>query len=144
MSDSWSNLDREMPLTVGGFCDIADSSESLRRCRFKKACQTRTRVDRLAKEVASAREEANDIVRHLKPLRPHILRIVDGSDFSALPEAFGALMQTMLLVWTHSRHFNTPAKLLALLRRLCNAIISQSRAYLPGTSTMYRDDLVAV
>ena len=64
---------------------------------------------------------------------PHILKVTDCSDFAALPEAFRPLMQTMLLVWTHSKHFNSPAKLLALTRRLSSALIAQARAYLPCT-----------
>ena len=88
---------------------------------------------RLATEVADALGEAKDCMRFLNALRPHILKVTDCSDFAALPEAFGSLMQTMLLVWTHSQHFNSPAKLLALTRRLSNALIAQARAYLPCT-----------
>jgi len=87
---------------------------------------------RLSKEVATALKEATDCVRFLTPLRPHLLKVTDSSDFPALPECFGPLMATLLLVWTHSRHFNTPAKLMALLRRLSNALIAQARQFLPG------------
>lgn len=87
---------------------------------------------RLSREVTSALEEAADCVRFLKPLRPLVQQIVEPSDFTALLEVFGPLMQTMLLIWTHSRHFNSPVKLLALMRRLCNALVVHARAYMPG------------
>ena len=79
-----------------------------------------------------ASEEASDCVRFLKPLRAHITQFTELTDFAALPETFGPLMQIMLLVWRHSKFFNTPAKLLALTRRLGNALIAQAQAFLPG------------
>ena len=87
---------------------------------------------RLSQEVAIALEEASDCVRFLKPLKLHILRVTECPEFSSLPEVFGALMQTMLLVWRHSKYFNTSAKLLALLRRLGNSLLSQAKQYAPG------------
>ncbi len=80
-------------------------------------------------------EVARDCVRFLKPLRPHILKITDCQDFVALPESFGPLMQTMLLVWRHSRHFKTATKLLALMKRLANALIGQAHLFLPGLAS---------
>lgn len=36
-------------------------------------------------------------------------------------------MHTILLIWTYSQHYNTPARLLVLIREICNAIIFQCR-----------------
>jgi dynein heavy chain len=36
-------------------------------------------------------------------------------------------MHTILLIWTYSQHYNTPARLLVLIREICNAIINQCR-----------------
>ena len=87
---------------------------------------------RLAGEVAKASEEAADCVRFLKPLRAHLTKITEMTDFAALPDTFGPLMQIMLLIWRHSKYFNTPAKLLALVRRIGNALITQAKEFLPG------------
>ena len=89
-------------------------------------------MDRLSKEVGTALGEAADCVRFLRPLRPHVLKITDCLDLLALPEAFGPLMQTLLLIWRHSRCFNSSAKLLSLMRRLVNALITQVHQFLPG------------
>ncbi|XP_041830036.1 dynein heavy chain 9, axonemal-like isoform X1 [Melanotaenia boesemani] len=39
-------------------------------------------------------------------------------------------MHTVCLVWTSSRHYNTPARLVVLLQETCNLLIQQARAYL--------------
>lgn len=93
-------------------------------------------IGRYSEEVANALAEAADCVKFLRPLRPLIERFVDAADFASLAETFGPLMQTMLLVWTHSKHFNTHAKLLALTRRLANVLITHARTYLPGESLL--------
>jgi dynein heavy chain, axonemal len=39
-------------------------------------------------------------------------------------------MHTILLIWTYSQHYNTPSRLVVLIREICNAIIKQCRNYL--------------
>ena len=41
-------------------------------------------------------------------------------------------MHTILLIWTHSNHYNTPSRLVVLIREICNAIISQCQTYVDG------------
>ena len=36
-------------------------------------------------------------------------------------------MHTIGLIWTYSENYNTPARLLVLIREICNAIIKQCR-----------------
>ena len=43
-----------------------------------------------------------------------------------------ALFHTLLLVWTHSRHYNTSARLVPLLRLIVVDVIAQCRKFLPG------------
>lgn len=91
-------------------------------------------VCRLSQEVAASMEEASDCVKFLKPLKSYIVKVTDCTDLSIMPDAFGPLMQTMLLVWRHSQYFNTATKLLALLRRLGNSVIGHAKQFLPGIS----------
>lgn len=39
-------------------------------------------------------------------------------------------MHTILLIWRHSQHYNTPSRLVVLIREICNAIITRCRAYI--------------
>ena len=38
---------------------------------------------------------------------------------------FKPLMHILLLVWKNSRHYNKPARLVVLMREMCNAVINQ-------------------
>ncbi len=54
--------------------------------------------------------------------------LVDTSlDPPEVGESFVPIMHTILLIWTYSQHYNTPARLLVLIREICNAIIYQCR-----------------
>lgn len=33
------------------------------------------------------------------------------------------------MIWTYSPYYNTPARLVVLIREICNAIIAQCQAY---------------
>ena len=41
-------------------------------------------------------------------------------------------MHLILLIWKKSKFYNTPPRLVVLIREICNAIISKSREYMPG------------
>lgn len=47
-------------------------------------------------------------------------------------ELFVPIMHTILLIWTYSQHYNTPSRLVVLIREICNAIIRQCRGYING------------
>jgi dynein heavy chain, axonemal len=66
----------------------------------------------------------------------HLARLASCPDFGALPAAFPPLMHTLLLVWRHSRHYNTPARLGVLLRQIANAVIASARAQLSGRQVL--------
>ena len=38
-------------------------------------------------------------------------------------------MHVVLLVWKHSHHYNTPGRIVVLVREICNEVISASRAF---------------
>ena len=80
------------------------------------------RAMRSALQVKDARTEANSNVVQLEPLRPHLLALT-SDDFASLPQRFGPLMHTVMLIWKHSRHYNSAARLVVLLRQICNDVI---------------------
>lgn len=56
----------------------------------------------------------------------------ETGDFVKLPEQFLPVMHTILLIWKHSQYYNTPSKLVVLIREICNAIIDQALKYVNG------------
>lgn len=88
---------------------------------------------KLKKEVKASRIEANDNYKYLKTLQPLFYELTDESkDFAELENVFIPIMHTILMIWEHSEHYNTPARLVVLIREICNAIISQACKYLSG------------
>jgi dynein heavy chain len=76
-------------------------------------------------DVDAARQEANDNVRFLKPLRRFLEKLNSMDDFVALADQFKPLLHTMLLVWRHSSCYNSSARFATLLREICNDLIMQ-------------------
>eukprot|EP00899_Mesostigma_viride_P009330 jgi/Mesvir1/18399/Mv14277-RA.1 len=87
---------------------------------------------RLCREVAVGRLEANDDVRFLKPLKPYFERLNMGDDFPALVDLFKPMMHIILLIWKHSKYYNTAARLVILMREICNDLIRQACNYTNG------------
>ncbi|OQS01624.1 dynein heavy chain [Achlya hypogyna] len=88
---------------------------------------------KLCKEVFHARAEANDNVLFLAPLLPWFDSMERETDFTALGELFRPMMHSILLVWKWSRFYNTPPRLVVLVRQICNEIIRKAFAYMNGT-----------
>ena len=80
--------------------------------------------NRLCKEVAQARMEANDNIVYLEPLVNYFNKLT-GDEFSELAPVFKPTMHTLLLVWKNSKFYNTPARLVVIMRELCNTLIAQ-------------------
>lgn len=53
-------------------------------------------------------------------------------DFTALIELFKPMFHTMLLIWKHSGYYNTSAKMVTLIREMCNDLIMQACKFVPG------------
>ncbi|KAL7489135.1 hypothetical protein ACHAW6_014715 [Cyclotella cf. meneghiniana] len=86
---------------------------------------------RLCKEVYAARLEANDNMKHLKTLENWINKLNDD-DLTNLPALYKPLMHIMMLIWKHSTYYNTPTRLVVLIREMCNSIIAQACRYTSG------------
>lgn len=50
-----------------------------------------------------------------------------SQDLTDASEVFDPIMCTIRLIWMYSQHYNTPARLLVLIREICNAIIDMCR-----------------
>ena len=92
-------------------------------------------LDRLLKDVGTACLEANDTVKYLKPLRKYLEKLNSMDDFVALIELFKPMFHTVLLIWKHSGYYNTSAKMVTLLREMCNDLIMQACKFAPGQPT---------
>ena len=57
--------------------------------------------------------------------------MTDNQDFAQLTDSFRPVVHLMMLVWKHSKHYNTPARLVVLMREICNELIRQARAAPP-------------
>jgi len=92
-----------------------------------KSTQT-SAFSKLQKEVQIARTEADENYKFLQTLEKYFYKLADTSlELTEVAEYFVPIMHTILLIWTYSQHYNTPARLLVLIREICNAIIFQCR-----------------
>ena len=90
-----------------------------------------TTFARLCKEVYSARLEANDNVKNLKTLEKWVNKL-NEDDFGNLSAIFKPLIHTLMLIWKHSKYYNTPSRLVILVREMCNSIIDQAYRFISG------------
>ena len=83
--------------------------------------------------MSAACDEANDNVKFLGTLKPCLAKldnpIAESAEFQALTEVFRPTVHLIMLVWKHSRFYNTPARLVVLMREICNDLIRQARVY---------------
>mmetsp|Transcript_13737 Transcript_13737/g.31794 ORF Transcript_13737/g.31794 Transcript_13737/m.31794 type:complete len:4493 (-) Transcript_13737:49-13527(-) len=89
--------------------------------------------NRLCKEVAQARMEANDNIVYLRPLERFFASLGQEA-FPELIPLFKPIMHTILLTWKHSKFYNTPARLVVLMREICNDLICQACKFVSGES----------
>jgi dynein heavy chain len=83
----------------------------------------------LYKETASALEEAADIDVHLKPLSGHFEGI-ESTEFDECAELFEPLMHSICLLWSNSRHYCRPARIIVLLQELNNVVMRRASEFL--------------
>jgi len=91
-----------------------------------------TAFARLCKDVYIARLEANDNTKYLQILESWFEKLVTMDDFPRLSNLFVPILHALLLVWRHSNYYNTPSRLVIIIREICNAIIEQACRYVSG------------
>ena len=87
---------------------------------------------KLCKDVFAARGEAKDNAKFLATVETYVRSINDNSDFAELPALFRPLLHTLLLIWKHSKFYNTPARLVVFIRQVTNSILAASQRFLVG------------
>ena len=93
---------------------------------------------RLCQEVENARLEANDNLKHLKVLEPYLSKL-KAVEFSNILSLIKPIMHIILLIWTHSKFFNTTARIVVLVREICNDIIKRGQEFINSPS-MFEND----
>ncbi|XP_029444925.1 dynein heavy chain 11, axonemal [Rhinatrema bivittatum] len=83
----------------------------------------------LFKEVVNALVEAQNVELYLRPLRRHI-EFLQEAEFPQIHVLFPPLFHTICLIWSHSKFYNIPARIIVLLLEFCNLIIDQAITYL--------------
>uniref|UniRef100_W5MKY4 Dynein, axonemal, heavy polypeptide 9 like n=1 Tax=Lepisosteus oculatus TaxID=7918 RepID=W5MKY4_LEPOC len=73
--------------------------------------------------------EAEDIELHLRPLKRHIAYFEECS-FSDIEILIPPLFHTLCLIWSHSRYYCVPPRIVILLQEFCNLLIERAFAYL--------------
>jgi dynein heavy chain len=92
-----------------------------------------TTFARLCKEVFTARMEANDNTKYLRTLEVWFQNLNGEDDFPKTMELFKPMLHIILLIWKNSKHYNTPARLVVLMREICNSLIAQATKYVSGS-----------
>ncbi|XP_053322781.1 dynein axonemal heavy chain 11 [Spea bombifrons] len=83
----------------------------------------------ITKEVKEALCEAEDVDLHLKALKPHI-KSLEEAEFPHIQTLIAPLLHTICLIWSHSRFYCVPARIIVLLQEFCNLFIQQAKSYL--------------
>ena len=55
-----------------------------------------------------------------------------GISFPKLAKYFNPLLQVVVLIWKNCKYYNTPPRLVALMRQICNLLISRACQYVSG------------
>ncbi|KAL4106224.1 hypothetical protein PRIC1_004278 [Phytophthora ramorum] len=99
-----------------------DASKSTYNVPFAKLC----------KEVFLARAEANDNKHYLWPLAKWFEQVGGAQTLPEIRDLFRPICHSVLLIWKSSRFYNTPARLVVLIRQICNEIIRKAMTHLNG------------
>jgi dynein heavy chain len=90
---------------------------------------------KLQKEVQDARIEANDNVKFLSTLKDLFQELSeDTNEFKTIHELFPPIMYTFLKIYQLSKFYNTPPRLVVLIKETCNAIIARANKYINGSA----------
>ncbi|XP_075466168.1 dynein axonemal heavy chain 11-like [Ascaphus truei] len=83
----------------------------------------------LISKVEEALSEALDIELHLRPLKFYIAHL-EESNFPDIENLSTPLFHTICLIWTHSRYYCFPGRIIVLLQEFCNLLIDAAFTFL--------------
>merc|ERR1719421_1995742 len=84
------------------------------------------------KEVFSARLDATDTCKYLVNLEKWFDRLNNTLNFPDITQLFTPILHIILLIWKNSMYYNNSARLVVLMREICNALIAQAVKYISG------------
>jgi len=99
--------------------------------------------NRLCKEVAYSRMEANDNVIFLQPLEKYF-NLLSQESFTRIHAIFKPMSHTILLIWKNSKYYNTAVRLVVLMRQISNHVISQACKFISGETIFSMEPQEAV
>jgi dynein heavy chain len=104
--------------------------DSLRRAKST----FRNQFEKLRIEIKVARKEANDNYVYLSTLENDFQMLTQpGCEFTELPQLFRPIMHKIMLIYSNSKYYKTPSRMVLLIREICNAIISQAEDFVPSS-----------
>ncbi|XP_075250106.1 dynein beta chain, ciliary-like isoform X2 [Convolutriloba macropyga] len=84
-------------------------------------------------DVCTGLKQAESIVRHLIPLEDLIEGMLSGDVF-AFQSNMEAIMHQVALIWFQCPYYRPPARIIVLLKEVCNVVAQVSRGFLDTTS----------
>ncbi|MGH0142545.1 UNVERIFIED_CONTAM: hypothetical protein FKN15_019724 [Acipenser sinensis] len=81
------------------------------------------------KDVEEGLVEAQDVELHLRPLHRYVDLLLE-EEFPQTQTLIPPLFHTICLIWTHSKFYSFPARIVVLLQEFCNVLIDQAIIYL--------------
>ncbi|XP_038653360.1 dynein heavy chain 11, axonemal-like isoform X2 [Scyliorhinus canicula] len=79
----------------------------------------------ILQDVVGALVEVQDIDLHLRPLRRHI-KIMQEGELAEILVFIPALFHTICLIWTNSKFYCIPIRIIVLLQEFCNLLIEKA------------------
>ncbi|PAA56702.1 hypothetical protein BOX15_Mlig034196g2 [Macrostomum lignano] len=76
-------------------------------------------------------KEAQDISTHLQPLGQYV-EDFENIDFDESEKLLPPMWHLICLIWSHSQFYRLPARVILLIRELCNLVIQQAQQFLPA------------
>lgn len=96
---------------------------------------------KLVQEVSHAKIEAKSNVHYLTPLKTYFEMLQHDSlhavEFTELKDTFAHLFHLIYLVWSRSTFYNTPDRLVILIREIANDLIRFARHYNDSKEILY-------
>jgi dynein heavy chain len=62
---------------------------------------------------------------------------LNSAEFSDVPSLLKPIMHVLLMIWKHSRFYNTPPSLALMLRMLCNKIMEKACDFLESAEALF-------
>ena len=92
--------------------------------------------------ISCACGQSNDNMLYLKAIESLLGQL--AVDFGEVSDHFKPLMHTILLIWRNSKFYNTPGRLVVLMREICNQLIRQAVEFVNGPEMFEVEPEVAV